>query len=135
MREVKAARDRAAFTVYIVITVWYSSLKRAGKQEEAPQMSRNQVKVIPKKNGAGIITYGPNGFWMKTGHCRRCVNGLGHSNYRKGAGGEKSTGLLLQRPGAHIYEDEIAPGEKKTLRRQVRMAEKEAIRREISEEA
>jgi hypothetical protein len=97
-------------------------------------VNNNQIEVIPKKNGAGIIIYGRN-FWLKTGHCRRCENGQGHLIHRRGAGGEKSTGLLLQRPGAHIYENEIAPDEKKTLRRQVRMAEKEATRREISEEA
>jgi hypothetical protein len=94
--------------------------------------NRNQYEVFPKRNGRGVIVYGPNGFWMKTGHCRRCVNGEGHSHQ---TGPKKSTGLLLQRPGAHVYEDEIAPGEKAVLRRQARMADKEAVRRLIDEEA
>jgi hypothetical protein len=95
--------------------------------------NRNQTEVRPKRTGSGVEVWGPN-FWLKTAHCRRCENGLGHTSHRRGAGGEKSTGLLLQRPGAHMYEDEMAPGEKPKLRRRVRMAEREAIRRIIHEE-
>jgi hypothetical protein len=91
----------------------------------------NQTEVIAKKNGAGIITYGPNGFWMKTGHCRRCVNGVGHPPQS----GNGNTGLLLQRPGRHIYQDELAPGEKPGLRRRVRRREKAAVRRLVIEES
>lgn len=92
----------------------------------------NQVTVRPKVTGNGVEIWGPN-FWLRTGHCRRCENGLGHTS-RRGAGGEKSTGLLLQRPGAHYYEDEMARGEKVKLRRQVRHREKAATRRHVNEE-
>jgi|SRR5277367_1156511 len=95
--------------------------------------NRNQTITEVKRNGAGTETWGPN-FWMKTGHCRRCDNGLGHTNRRRGAGGEKPTGTLLARPGAHIYQDEIAPGEKVTLRRRVRYREKANVRQLIREE-
>jgi hypothetical protein len=95
--------------------------------------NRNQTVTEPKRNGFGAETWGPN-FWCKTGHCRRCVNGLGHTSRRRGAGGEKATGLLLQRSGAHLYEDELAPGEKRVLRRRVRHRERAEVRRLVTDE-
>ena len=97
-------------------------------------MYRNQLEIRQKITGNGVEIWGRN-FWLKDGHCRRCENGLGHIVRRRGAGGEKSTGLLLQRPGNHLYEDELAPGEKVKVRRQVRHREKTATRRLIIEEA
>ena len=91
-------------------------------------MNRNQIEVVSKRTGNGIEMFGRN-FWLKDGHCRRCENGLGHTIRRRGAGGEKSTGLLLQRPGNHLYEDELAPGEKPLMRRRVRHRENAEIRR------
>jgi hypothetical protein len=96
--------------------------------------NRNQIEIRPKRTGSGVEVWGPN-FWLKTGHCRRCENGLGHTDRRRGAGGEKSTGLLLQRPGSHRYEDELTPGEKVIERRRLRHAEKATVRRLVNEEA
>lgn len=95
--------------------------------------NRNQTVTEAKRNGAGTKTWGPNS-WSKTGHCRRCDNGFGHTNHRRGAGGEQPTGTLLARPGAHFYEDEMAPGEKVKLRRRVRHREAAEVRRLIREE-
>jgi hypothetical protein len=95
--------------------------------------NQNQTITEVKRNGAGTETWGPN-FWMKTGHCRRCENGLGHVMCRRGAGGEHPSGVILQRFGKHVYEDEIAPGEKPGLRRRQRHQEKTAIRRLVREE-
>jgi hypothetical protein len=88
--------------------------------------------TVTKKNGAGVYVYGPNS-WSATGHCRRCDNGGSHTLRRRGAGGEKSTGTLLQRPGRHVYENEIAPGEKPSRRRRLRHAEKAAVRKEAGQ--
>jgi hypothetical protein len=95
--------------------------------------NQNQTEVVPARNG-GTEVFTRNG-WRKTGHCRRCDNGLFHTRRRRGAGGEKPTGTLLARPGNHLYEDEIAPGEKSGLRRRVRHREKAAIRRLAVEES
>ena len=95
--------------------------------------NRNQTVSEVTRNGAGTTTWGPN-FWLKTGHCRRCDNGLGHTNRRRGAGGERPTGTLLARPGAHFYEDEMVPGEKVKLRRRVRHRETVEVRRLVREE-
>jgi hypothetical protein len=121
------------FAVYISIAMWYSwSYSR--NQEEGGIMNRNQLEIRTKVTGNGIEVWGRN-FWLKTGHCRRCENGLGHTMRRRGAGGERSSGLLLQRPGRYIWEDEIAPGEKPKLRRKVRHRENAAVRRLAAEEA
>lgn len=87
----------------------------------------------PARGSGAVITYGRN-TWHRTGHCRRCVNGLPHIIRRRGAGGERPTGLLLQRPGAHVYEDEMAPGEKTVLRRIMRAREKHGVDIAVDEE-
>jgi hypothetical protein len=96
--------------------------------------NRNQIKVIPKRSGNGVEVWGRN-YWLKTGHCRRCENGLGHMPRRRGAGGEKSTGVALQRQRKR-WDDEIkSDGGKVKLHRQVRRAENAATRRMVEEEA
>lgn len=92
---------------------------------------RNQSWSEVPRGAGGLITYGPNA-WMRTGHCRRCVNGLGHTIRRNSAG--RPAGVSLRNTGIRgLYEDEIAPGEKVFLRRQVRVRERAAVAREISE--
>ena len=86
--------------------------------------------------GLTVIWHSPNtqvtmrsdGSWIKTGHCRRCVNGLGH---RRASGSSKATGVLLQRDRL-TYDDELAPGEKTARRRAVRHREKAEVRRMIT---
>lgn len=67
----------------------------------------------------------PTGAILRTGHCRRCDNGLGHHNGRRGW--RRPTGLLLQRDRL-TYDDELAPGEKVKRRRAIRHAESAAVR-------
>lgn len=85
----------------------------------------NQAGSVPARKGKGTEKYGPN-YWSKTGHCRRCNNGEVHVYRRRGAGGEHPSGVILKRGGGirYMWEDEIAPGEKRYLRRQVRAREK-----------
>jgi len=97
--------------------------------------NQNQVEVVPRRNAGGVTVYVRNG-WSRTGHCRRCDNGLLHTARRRGAGGEKPSGVILaNRPVKYQWEDEIAPGEKPGLRRKVRHREKAAVRRLVIEES
>jgi hypothetical protein len=76
--------------------------------------------------------------WRREGHCNRCDNGLFHTYRRRGAGGEHPSGVSLAAGDParipHIWEDEVAPGEKRVMRRQVRARGREIVRRIIREE-
>jgi len=97
----------------------------------------NESGVTRNKNGKGTQEYGRNK-WRMTGHCRRCDNGKYHINRRRGAGGEKPSGVsqAASDPNRirYIWEDEIAPGEKPMLRRKIRARGKVALRKTIREE-
>lgn len=81
-------------------------------------MNLNQTRTEAARGSGVPLTYGPN-FWRKTGHCNRCNNGQGHTPRRRDAGG--SSGVSLgPLPGRHVYTDDLAPGEKKHLRRAAR---------------
>lgn len=101
-------------------------------------MYSNESGIIKTRNGKRVEEFGRNR-WRKTGHCRRCDNGQFHTYRRRGAGGERPSGVSLAASDPnripYIWEDEIAPGEKKTLRRRVRARGREEVRRIIRQEA